>query len=106
MAARRDQHKAGIPAKPRGQQMGRAGAPDQNREEMADTPALRGKRKYGNKFFADESSQHMQSDATTPKTNRPSVPAMVTAGPKGSSGGESTFKARLKKKRAAKTRHS
>ena len=30
----KDQHKAGIPPKPRGQQTGFAGNPDQNREEM------------------------------------------------------------------------
>lgn len=104
--AKKDQHNVGTPLKRRGQQMGTAGARDQNRQEMADTPALRGQRKYGNKFFADDSSQHMQSDATKPKSNRPSVPAMVSADRKGLSGGESTFKARLKKKRASKTRSS
>jgi hypothetical protein len=34
MATKKDQHKTGIPAKPRGQQTGFAGNPDQNREEM------------------------------------------------------------------------
>ena len=42
MRAKKDQHKAGIPAKPRGQQTGFAGNPDQNREEVEKTPALRG----------------------------------------------------------------
>ena len=55
MASRKDQHKAGIPSKPRGQQTGFAGNPDQNREEKADTPALRGRRKVANKMFADNS---------------------------------------------------
>ena len=102
--AKKDQHKTGLSPKPRGQQMGTAGAPDQNREATADTPALSGKRKAANKFFADKSSQQMQSDPTSPKSNPPSTPAMVGAGPKGESGGETIFKARLKKKRAARKR--
>jgi hypothetical protein len=36
MAARKDQRKVGIPAKRRGQQMGVAGAPAQNRVAKAD----------------------------------------------------------------------
>ena len=102
MAARKDQHKAGIRSKPRGQQMGTAGAPDQNREAKADTPALRGRRKNANKMFADKSSQHVATDASTPSTNSPSIPAMNTAKRKGESGGERVFKARLKTKRADK----
>lgn len=102
MAARKDQHKAGIPAKPRGQQMGRAGAPDKNRQEMANTPALRGRRKSANKMFADKSSQHVGSDPSKPSANSPSVPAMTTSRRKGESGGERVFKERLKTKRAAK----
>lgn len=38
MPEKKDQHKAGIPDKPRGQQTGFAGNPDQNREEMEKTP--------------------------------------------------------------------
>ncbi len=102
--AKKDQHKVGTPAKPRGQQMGTGGQKDQNREAMANTPALSGRRKSANKFFADESSQHMQSDASKPKSNHPSTPAMLTGGRKGETGGETVFKARLKRKRAAKTR--
>jgi hypothetical protein len=102
MAAKRDQHKVGIPAKPRGQQMGVAGAPDQNREAKADTPAVSGRRKNANKMFADKSSQHVATDASKPSTNSPSIPAMNTAKRKGESGGERVFKARLKTKRAAK----
>ncbi|HEY5884489.1 MAG TPA: hypothetical protein VIT88_07360 [Pyrinomonadaceae bacterium] len=102
MAARKDQRKVGIRAKPRGQQMGVAGAGDQNRKEMAETPALRGRRKTANKMFADKSSQHIGSDPSKPSTNSPSVPAMNTSKRKGESGGERVFKQRLKTKRAAK----
>lgn len=77
---RKDQHKVGTPQKPRGQQTGFAGHPDQNREEMEDTPALRGVRKKGNRMFADASEQHIGGDAVTPSTNRPSTPAMRPLG--------------------------
>lgn len=70
---RKAQHKAGTPAKPRGQQTGFAGNPDQNRQQKAETPALRGIRKKGNKMFGDASEQHTGSDAVTPNTNRPST---------------------------------
>ena len=55
MGTKKDQHKAGTPAKPRGQQTGFAGNPDQNREAKADTPALRGRRQRANKMFSDAS---------------------------------------------------
>ncbi len=71
--AKKDQHKAGIPPKPRGQQTGFAGNPDQNREEMKNTPALRGRRKNANKMFGDASEQHVATDATKPSTNSPST---------------------------------
>ena len=74
----KDQHKAGIPPKPRGQQTGFAGNPDQNRQEIAKTPALRGRRKKQNKMFADASTQHTGGDAVTPSTNSPSTPGMKT----------------------------
>jgi hypothetical protein len=77
---KKDQHKAGTPAKPRGQQTGFAGNRDQNREAKADTPALRGVRKKGNRMFGDASEQHTGSDAVTPSTNRPSTPAMRPLG--------------------------
>ena len=77
---RKDQHKVGTPEKPRGQQTGFAGHPDQNREDMADTPALRGVRKKGNRMFADASEQHIGGDAVTPSTNRPSTPGMRPLG--------------------------
>jgi hypothetical protein len=74
--AKKDQHKAGIPLKPRGQQTGFAGNPDQNREEMKNTPALRGRMKHKNKMFSDESEQHTGGSAVTPSTNSPSTPGM------------------------------
>ncbi|HEU5132166.1 MAG TPA: hypothetical protein VFT26_08695 [Pyrinomonadaceae bacterium] len=76
MAAKKDQHKAGIPPKPRGQQTGFAGNPDQNREEMKKTPALRGRMKKENKMFSDASEQQVGSSAATPSTNSPSTPGM------------------------------
>lgn len=76
MGTKKDQHKAGIPAKPRGQQTGFAGNPDQNREEKEQTPALRGSRKKNNKMFGDASRQQTGSSAVTPSTNRPSTPGM------------------------------
>ena len=76
MASKKDQHKAGIPPKPRGQQTGFAGNPDQNREEMKKTPAVRGRMKRKNKMFSDESEQHIGGSAVTPSTNSPSTPGM------------------------------
>jgi hypothetical protein len=74
--SKKDQHKVGIPSKPRGQQTGFAGNPDQNREEMKKTPALRGRRKSANKMFGDASEQQTGSSAVTPSTNSPSTPGM------------------------------
>ncbi len=81
MASKKDQHKAGIPPKPRGQQTGFAGNPDQNREEMNKTPALRGRRKNANKMFGDASEQHVAGNPATPSTNAPST--VVNVGAKG-----------------------
>jgi hypothetical protein len=72
---RKDQHNVGTPIKPRGQQTGFAGNPDQNRLEMEKTPALRGRRKVANKMFSDASEQHIGGNAVTPSTNSPSTPA-------------------------------
>ena len=69
----KDQHKAGIPAKPRGQQTGFAGNPDLNREEINKTPALRGRRKKENKMFADSSEHHVAGNPANPSTNSPST---------------------------------
>jgi hypothetical protein len=73
MGTRKDSHKAGTPQKPRGQQTGFAGNPDQNREEMKKTPALRGRRKNENTMFGDASEQHIASNPATPSTNAPST---------------------------------
>ena len=78
MGTRKDTHKVGTPSKPRGQQTGFAGNPDQNRAEMKKTPALRGRRKDKNKMFGDKSEQHIGGDAVTPGTNQPSTPGMRT----------------------------
>ena len=99
MTSKKDQHKAGLPSKPRGQQTGFAGNPDQNREAMKETPALRGRRKGANKMFADESSQQRTSDAVTPSTNTPSTPAQESGGHVGETGGEIAFKRRQGKKK-------
>jgi hypothetical protein len=80
MGTRKDQHKVGAPEKPRGQQTGFAGNPDQNREEMTKTPALRGRRKKENRMFGDASEQHVASNPANPSTNAPSTIANV--GPK------------------------
>jgi hypothetical protein len=99
MGNKKDQHKVGTPQKPRGQQTGFAGNPDQNREEMKDTPALRGRRKGASKMFADESAQHVGNDAATPRSNTPSVPAAIPTGTKlGETGGERVFKKRQAKR--------
>jgi len=102
MTSKKDQHKAGIRSKPRGQQMGTAGAKDQNRENMKETPAVIGRRKRSNKLAADKSSQHTGGDAVTPRTTSPSTPAMTSGGRKGETGGEAAFKSRLKKARPAR----
>ena|GEM_PF-535681 len=99
--SQKDQHTVGTPAKLRGQQTGFAGHPDQNREEMDDTPALVGERRSANKMFADNSQQHVSSDASKPMTNAPSVPAMNIKG-KGGQGGERGFKQRLAKRRSSR----
>lgn len=104
MSTRKDTHKTGAKAKPRGQQMGAAGARDQNRTALKETPAVRGRRKGANKLAADRSAQNTGGDAVTPRTTAPATPAMTTGGSPGESGGERAFKARLKKQRATKSR--
>ena len=102
MKPKKDQHKVGSKQKPRGQQMGTDGAADQNRQEMKETPALRGRPKNANKMFSDKSTQHTGGDAVTPRTNTPSTPAMNAGVRKGESGGEKAFKAGLKNERSQK----
>jgi hypothetical protein len=98
MSSKEKQSKVGRPSKPRGQQTGFAGNPDQNREAMKDTPALRGRRKRASEMFEDESKQQVGSDAVTPRSNTPSVPAAAPTGaPLGESGGERAFKQRQRK---------
>jgi len=104
MEQKRDQRKVGAKLKPRGQQMGTAGAKDQNREAMKETPAVRGRRKYANKLAADKSAQNIGGDAVTPRTSAPSTPAMTTGEGKGESGGEKVFKARLNAARRKRKR--
>jgi hypothetical protein len=99
MSSKKDQHKAGVPSKPRGQQTGFAGNPDQNREAKKETPALRGRRKVANKMFADKSSQHQATDAAKPKSNMPSIPAQEGGGHVGETGGEIAAKRRQGKKK-------
>jgi hypothetical protein len=75
------QSKVGRSTKLRGQQTGRADTvPAQDREAMHETPALRGRRKQASEFFGDESKQHAGSDAATPRSNTPSVPAAMPTG--------------------------
>jgi hypothetical protein len=99
MANRKTQSKAGVPAQRRGQQMGdERSQPDKTEEAKQNTPALRGRRKEANEFFADESSQQAGTRGETPRDNSPSVPAAIPTGTKqGESGGEREFKARQKK---------
>ena len=100
MSSKKDQHKAGIPEKPRGQETGRGGTPDKSRvAKEEETPALRGRRKEANKMFADKSSQHTASDPSKPKSNSPSIPAQIGGGNVGESGGETGFKRRQARQR-------
>jgi hypothetical protein len=96
--SKKAQAKAGIPERRRGQQMGdERSKPATIDEEQAATPALRGRRKDANKFFADDSSQHTGTRAETLRDNTPSVAGAIPTGVKlGESGGEAEFKARQK----------
>jgi hypothetical protein len=98
MANRKSQQKAGLPEKPRGQETGRAGRASKDRQAKAETPSLRGRRKKENEYFADESAQHVASDASKPSTNQPSVPAAIPTDTRMSeTGGERAFKKRQKR---------
>src|SRR5215210_6928047 len=101
MASKEKQSKVGRSTRLRGQQTGRADTvPAQDREAMKDTPALRGRRKQANEFFADESAQHVGGDSATPRSNTPSVPAALPSGrPLGQTGDERAAKRRAKVKR-------
>ena len=103
MSSKEKQSKVGRPARPRGQQTGFAGNPDQNREAEKDTPALRGRRKEASDHFGDDSKQQTGSDAATPRSNTPSIPAAMPTGvPLGETGGERAFKQRQRKAKAKK----
>ena len=103
-SSKKHQSKVGRPVQPRGQQMGdERSAPDKSQQAKENTPALRGRRQDANKFFADNSSQHLGSSGDAPSDNSPSVPAAIPIGEKlGESGGEKVFK----KRQAAKRRSS
>jgi hypothetical protein len=73
MAPKKDQHTVGTREKPRGQQTGFAGNPDQNRKEKKETPAIRGTRPKTNKLASEVSQQQVSTDAVTPNTNTPST---------------------------------
>ena len=105
MASKEQQHKVGIPAKRRGQQVGFAGEADRNRERAKETLASRGHLKKVNKMFADKSSQQISTSAAMPRTNSPSTAAMNSGGRPGQTTGETVFKRRLKKQRASKEHH-
>ena len=98
MGSKEKQSKVGRSTKLRGQQTGFAGNPDQNREAKKATPALRGRRKLASDMFDDESKQHVGSDAATPRSNTPSVPAAAPINvPLGETGGERAFKQKQKR---------
>ena len=94
--SRKTQAKAGVPEKRRGQQMGdERSAPSKTDEAQKETPALRGRRKAANKFFADDSAQSVGTRGESRRDNSPSIPAAIPTGVKqGESGGEAEFKAR------------
>jgi hypothetical protein len=105
MASRKSQSKAGVPAVRRGQQMGdeRSGGASKQEESKAATPALRGRRKDANKFFADDSAQQAGAEGDRPRSNSPSVPAALPTGVKlGEPGGERAFKRNQSKARTTK----
>ncbi len=95
VATKKAQRKAGIAAQRRGQQMGdeRSNSPNKMDEARENTPALRGRRKTANKFFADDTQQAVGGNAARPRSNSPSVPAAVpTNVKKGEPGGEAAQK--------------
>ncbi len=96
----KDQHKAGIPSRQRGQQTGFAGNPDQNRAEKAETPELSGRREDENEMFADNSANHVGADSATPNSNSPSTPGFAGSGHVGETGGEVAFKQQQEKLRS------
>lgn len=106
-SSKKAQGKAGVAATRRGQQMGDSrstNAPARQQQERTTTPALRGRRKDANKFYADDSAQSVGGNAARPRSNSPAVPAALPTGTKlGASGGEQTFNDRQPKKSKSKT---
>jgi hypothetical protein len=104
--SKKARNKAGVPARRRGQQMGdERSAPDKDSESKQETPAISGRRKAANKFFADDSSQTTGSRDEAPRDNSPSVAAAAPTNTKlGESGGEKEFKARQKSAAGKKRR--
>lgn len=109
-SSKKAQNKAGLPAARRGQQMGDArsnNAGDAGESQAAATPALRGRRKDANKFFADDSAQQAASEGARPRSNSPSVPAALPTGAKlGEPGGERVAKRNQAKPRTTATKKS
>ena len=101
MVSKKAQSKAGIPARRRGQQMGDERSPlDKATDAEKDVPALRGRRKDANEFFADASSQAVGSEGEAPRDNSPSTPAAIPTGESlGQSNAEKVFKRRQTKTR-------
>ena len=99
MVTKKDQHKTGAPAKPRGQQTGFAGNPDQNREAAKETPPITGRRKAANKLAADKSKRRQTGDAVTPGSTTPSTPGQESGGHVGETGAEIAAKRRRAKRR-------
>ena len=102
MGTKKAQSKAGIPAQRRGQQMGdeKTNSPNKPSESKQNTPALSGRRKQANKFFADDSQQAVGGNAARPRSNSPSTPAAVpTDVKKGVSDGERIAQSRAPRKR-------
>ena len=106
MASRKAQSKAGIPMKRRGQQMGDERSNNANKLEesrAAETPALRGRRKEANEFYADDSQQAVGGNAARPRSNSPSVSAANPVNvKKGVSNAEGAFKQRQAAKKGRK----
>jgi hypothetical protein len=70
-------------------------SPNKLSEAKQNTPALRGRRKDVNKFFADDSQQAVGGNAARPRSNSPSTAAAVPTNiKKGESGGERAAKQR------------
>ncbi len=101
MATKKAQSKAGIPAQRRGQQMGDErsnNSPNKMDESKQQTPALRGRRTKVNEYFADDSQQAIGGNTAHPRSNSPSVAAVVPTNEKvGEPGSEAVQKRRKEK---------